>query len=183
MMFRAGWNYRPLRQWPKAPTDKEAPNSNNILYNIPSKNCIVWKKNCLNLECFLRHETYSDIDGLDLFSKLKVLKKVLQINENSPINVLNYIKRLESFPNACIAFRILLIILVTVASVEISFSKLKLIKSYLRSTMSQERLSELAILPIKKEMLAKLECKNLISNFASQKARKINFNWKKYMNL
>ena len=30
--------------------------------------------------------------------------------------------------------------------------------------MSQERLSELAILPIKKEILAELECKNLISN-------------------
>ena len=42
--------------------------------------------------------------------------------------------------------------------------------------MSQERLSGLAILPIEKKMLAKLECKNLISNFASQKARKINFN-------
>ena len=74
------------------------------------------KKNCLNLECFLTHETYSDIDGLDLFLELKVLKEVLQINENSPINVLNYIKMLESFPNACIAFRILLTILVKVAS-------------------------------------------------------------------
>ena len=42
--------------------------------------------------------------------------------------------------------------------------------------MSQERLSGLAILPIKNEMLAELECKNLINNFASQKARKINFN-------
>ena len=84
----------------------------------------------------LTHETYSDIDNLDLFSKLKVLKEVLQINENSPINVLNYVKRLEFFPNACIAFRILLTILVTVASAERSFSKLKLIKSYLRSTMS-----------------------------------------------
>ena len=41
--------------------------------------------------------------------------------------------------------------------------------------MSRERLSELAI-SIEKEMLAELECKNLISNFASQKARKINFN-------
>ena len=99
---------------------------------------IVWKKNCLNLECFLTHETYFDIDGLDLFLELKVLKEVLQINENSPINVLNYIKRLESFPNACIAFRILLTIPVIVASAERSFSKLKLIKSYLRSTMSQE---------------------------------------------
>ena len=74
------------------------------------------KQNCLNFECFLTHETYSDIDGLDLFLELKVLKEVLQINENSPINVLNYIKMLESFPNACIAFRILLTILVIVAS-------------------------------------------------------------------
>ena len=134
------------------------------------------KKNYLNLECFLTHETYSDIDGLDLFSKLKVLKEVFQINENCPINVLNYTKRLESFPNACIAFRILLTIPVTVASAEKSFSKLKLIKSYLRSTMSQERLGGLAILSIEKEMLAELECKNLISNFAPLKARKIIFN-------
>ena len=72
------------------------------------------KKNCLNLEFFLTHETYFDSDGLDLFSELKVLKEVLQINENSPINVLNYIKRLESFPNACITLRILLTIPVTV---------------------------------------------------------------------
>ena len=33
-----------------------------------------------------------------------------------------------------------------------------------------------AILSIENKMLAKLECKNLISNSASQKARKINFN-------
>ena len=104
------------------------------------------KKNCLNLECFLTHETYSDIDGLDLFSKLKVLKEILQINENSSINVLNYIKRLESFPDTCIAFKILLTIHIIVASAERSFSKLKLIKSYLRSTMLQERLSGLVIL-------------------------------------
>ena len=96
----------------------------------------------------------------------------MQINENSPINVLNYVKRLESFSNVCIAFRILLIIPVTIASIEKSFSKLKLIKSYLRSTMSQEKLRGLAILSIENEILAKIECKNLISNFASQKQEK-----------
>ena len=116
------------------------------------------------------------VKNKNLVEVLKVLKEVLQINENSPINVLNYIKRLESFPNACIAFKILLTIPVTVASAERSFSKLKLIKSYLRSTMSQKRLRGLTILSIEKEMLVELECKNLISNFASQKTRKINFN-------
>ena len=68
-----------------------------------------------------------------------------------------------------------ILIPVTVASAERSFSKLKLIKSYLRSTMSQERLSRLAILSIEKEMLEELKYKNLISNFASQKTRKIDF--------
>ena len=44
--------------------------------------------------------------------------------------------------------------------------------------MSQERLSRLAILSIEKEMLEELKYKNLISNFASQKARKIGFKCK-----
>ena len=39
----------------------------------------------------------------------------MQIDENIPINVLNYLKRLDSFLNAYIAYRILLTILVTVA--------------------------------------------------------------------
>ena len=136
------------------------------------------KKYCLNLESFLKHDVYYDINGLDLYSELIVLKEVVQIDENTPINVLNYLKRLDSFPNAYIAYRILLTIPVTVASAERSFSKLKLIKSYLRSTMSQERLSGLAILSIEKEMSEELKYKNLISNFASQKARKIDFKLK-----
>ena len=107
--------------------------------------------------------------------ELKVLKEILQINDYTPIDILNYIKRLDSFPNTCIAYRILLTIHVTVASAERSFSKLKLIKLYLRSTMSQKKWSGLAILSIENEMLEEFEYKNLISQFASQKVRKIDF--------
>ena len=52
---------------------------------------------------------------------------------------------------------------------------LKLIKSYLKLTMSQQKLSGLAILSIENEMLEELDYKNLISQFVSQKARKIDF--------
>ena len=41
--------------------------------------------------------------------------------------------------------------------------------------MSQEILSRLAILSIENEILEELEYKNLISQFVSQKVRKINF--------
>ena len=121
------------------------------------------QKYCLNLESFLKHDVYYDIDDLDLFSKLKVLREILQIKEYTPIDILNYMKKLDSFPNTCIAYRILLTILVIVVSVKKKNSKLKLIKSYLRLTMSQERLSGLTILSIKNEMLEELEYKNLIS--------------------
>ena len=76
------------------------------------------------------------------------------------------------FPNAWIAYRILLTIPVTVASAERSFSKLKLIKSYLRSTMLQERLNGLTLLSIDKDMLGKLDSESLINNFAAQNARR-----------
>ena len=43
--------------------------------------------------------------------------------------------------------------------------------------MSQERLSGLVILSIENEMLEELEYQNLINQFASQMARKIDFKW------
>jgi hypothetical protein len=76
------------------------------------------------------------------------------------------------YPNASIAYRILLIIPITVASIKISYSKLKLLKSYLRSTLSQERLNELAILSIEQDLLENIEYKSLISNFVAQTVRR-----------
>ena len=65
----------------------------------------------------------------------------------------------------------MLTIPVTVASAERSFSKLKLIKSYIRSTMSQERLNGLAILSIEKDVADSLYYSTIISDFASKNLR------------
>ncbi|XP_028097893.1 uncharacterized protein LOC114297633 [Camellia sinensis] len=134
------------------------------------------KTYCANLEEFLKHDGLMDVDGRDLFSELKVFKEILPKEINRPIEVMNYLKLMDGcFPNAWIEYRILLTIPVTVASGERSFSKLKLIKSYLRSTMSQKRLNGLAILSIEKDLVDKLDYTNLISDFAAKNARRVVF--------
>ena len=59
----------------------------------------------------------------------------------------------------------------SVASSERSFSKLRLIKNYLRSTMCEDRLSNLAILSIENEISNELNVSELIAQFAKNKAR------------
>ncbi|XP_047140917.1 uncharacterized protein LOC101239212 [Hydra vulgaris] len=71
--------------------------------------------------------------------------------------------------------KIILSICVSVASWERSFSKLKLIKNYLRSTMGQSRLSDLAILYIQCEFVKSIDFDNVIDKFASLKVRKGTF--------
>ena len=92
--------------------------------------------------------------------------------------MLDYIYKeniLDLYPNMSIALRLLLTLPVTVASGERGFSKLKLIKTYLRSTMSQEMLSELAVLSIEQEVRKSVDMDLLIARFAQAKARKIRF--------
>ncbi|XP_042400828.1 zinc finger MYM-type protein 1-like [Zingiber officinale] len=131
---------------------------------------------CVNLQDSLTHDGHSDVDGSDLYLELKLLRHSLPRDSKRAIDVLNYLKKMDGcYPNAYIAYRILLTIPVTVASAERSFSKLKLIKTYLRSTMSQERLNGLAMLSIEKKVVEKVDYANLINTFASRTARRAIF--------
>ncbi|XP_022866158.1 uncharacterized protein LOC111385965 [Olea europaea var. sylvestris] len=87
---------------------------------------------CMNLEKYLEHNRLSDISGDDLCSELQVLKIYLPNEATRAIEVLHYLKTLDiCFPNAYIAYEILLTVPVTTASAERSFSKLESIKTYL----------------------------------------------------
>ncbi|XP_042374434.1 zinc finger MYM-type protein 1-like [Zingiber officinale] len=133
-------------------------------------------KSCKNLEETLRYNVKSDIDGDDLYMELSILKQSLPVEAKRAIDVLNYLKNMDDcYPNTHVACRILLTIPVTVASAERSFSKLKLIKTYLRSTMSQERLNGLAMLSIKKKIVEHLDYTSLIDIFAAKTARRVVF--------
>ncbi|CAH2222605.1 zinc finger MYM-type 1-like [Pelobates cultripes] len=78
----------------------------------------------------------------------------------------------ESLPNLSLCLRFFLTLCVSIASCEISFSKLKLIKNFFRSTMSETRLTNLAILSIEHEYARKIGFDEVIDKFAEMKARR-----------
>jgi hypothetical protein len=82
------------------------------------------------------HDDSSNIDLNDFISGLQVLQVTLPDGLMSASEILQFITIAYCYPNVSIAYRILLTILMTVVSVERSFSKLKLLKNYLRSTMT-----------------------------------------------
>ena len=106
------------------------------------------------------------------FSELKVLQVTLPDKLMSALEILHFVKDLDCYPNVSIAYRILLTVPVTVASAERSFSKLKLLKNCLRSTMLQERLNGLAMCSIEKDILDKIDLDIVIKDFASRNARR-----------
>ncbi|CAN1168171.1 Zinc finger MYM-type protein 1 [Linum perenne] len=144
--------------------------SSKKLYSLDDT-CL--KSSCMHIETILKNNDHYDIDGIDLYGELKLLQYFLPKEILHPLEILNYLKRVDCFPNAFIVYRILLTILVTVATAERSFSKLKLLKSYMRSTMSQERLNGLAMVAIENNYLEDIKIEELIEDFISKNTRRI----------
>ncbi len=85
-------------------------------------------------------------------------------------------KELKSlFPNIFTLLAIFLTMPVSSAEGERAFSCLKRIKSYLRSTMGQTRLSSLALINVHSRIAENLDINHLIDIFASRKDRKLKF--------
>src|SRR5258705_3605075 len=120
-----------------------------FMYNVKNEDKDTLLKKCADLQSALTDENHCDVEGLQLHQELLVLLSLLPDEcATGPWDILAYITTnglSENFPNVYIALRIALTLPVSVASGERSFSKMKLIKNYLRSTMSQERLVGLAM--------------------------------------
>ncbi|KAL3888791.1 hypothetical protein ACJMK2_001152 [Sinanodonta woodiana] len=119
-----------------------------------------------------------DINGYMLSEEIETIKPILPAQQQKPKELLNYLAcndRSTTFPNLFIALRILLTIPVTVASGERSFSKLKLIKTYLRSVIHQERLNNLALMSIESPISRDINYEQILKDFSEKKARKVCF--------
>jgi len=82
-------------------------------------------------------------------------------------------KVVDTFPNVEILLRMYLVLMVTNCSGERSFSKMKFIKNRLRTTMSHDRLSHLALMSIEYDIVRELNFNQLVQDFARMKSRKV----------
>lgn len=105
-------------------------------------------------------------------SEIEQKTSILQL---AKMLVVDYDTVTSTFGEVCTALMLFLTLPVTVATAERSFSKLKLIKTYLRSSMGQERLSGLAILSIENTRARQLNIGDIVDDFAQRKARKMAF--------
>ena len=131
-------------------------------------------------------DVYNEVDGDELKLEIHRLRRYVLVSRNNNQGVicgnctilvlLQWMVKwgfIESLPNLIIAIRIFLTMSISVASCERSFSKLKLIKNYLRSTMSQIRLTSIAILSIERDITDNINFDDVINDFAALKARTI----------
>jgi hypothetical protein len=147
--------------------------------NLPESDSL--KTKCFNIEKILTDPNTNemDVNGRELHDELIHLQALLKNTDvSSPQQCLTYLAKngmIDCFSNVWIALRVLLTMPVSVASGERSFSKLKLIKTYLRSTMTQERLSSLAILSIENDVAKNVDFSVAIETFANSKTNRGKF--------
>ncbi len=122
-----------------------------------------------------------DLSSSDLQSQLKILRTLYiekiekKKDEKSSISGLKYV--LQSLSRAqrelldmvCRTFQLLIVMPATNCTSERSFSALRRIKSYLRSTMSQARLNHPMVLHYHQDITDNLDLDTIVNDFISAK--------------
>ena len=64
------------------------------------------------------------------------------------------------------------------ADIERSFSKMKIVKNYLRSTMKDERLEDLIVFSTEKDLTDKIDLDSVLESWSTRKNRKLKIRFK-----
>ncbi|KAL4107524.1 hypothetical protein QTP88_017861 [Uroleucon formosanum] len=170
-------------------TTQKLRNSFEDILKNANELCLKWgiSTSFFNKRNIFAKKHYDELDGdyrlnditSDFARQLIALKTVII---NSEIKTIKDLAQFiisnslpSSFPDILSACIIFMCIPVTVVSAERSFSKLKLIKNYLRNTCNQDRLSSLAVLNIEREQTINIAIEKIINDFANAKSRRKNF--------
>ncbi len=152
-------NYKPLMIISDMLLNKTKQQSTEYLHNLE-----IFKD---DIQC---DELESEMDLWYIYKTKNNLKTMLEIKNKFVEKELSSI-----FPNLFILLIIFLTVLVTSAQSERSFSVLKRLKTWLRSTIGQVRLSSLAIIQMNLAELSIVNIESVINIFASEKKRRIDF--------
>lgn len=131
--------------------------------------CEIYKNDINIEEANVEYDTFKNVYA----SIRPSLSSELQLKEVLPFLIEKQMA--PGLPNLSILYKIYLTLPVTSATAERSFSRLKLIKNYLRSTMTNERLSALALLSIERDLAENIDFESTINRFASMKSRRKQF--------
>lgn len=128
-------------------------------------------KDCVNLYEEYLPSTSTIKEEFELYKR----KWLNEAPDNRPTNAIDAYVQCNGtfFPNIKILLQIYATLPVTVATGERSFSTLKLTKSYLRNTMSENRLNGLAMMYI--HSMIDIDVEQVIDEFARRKNRKFDF--------
>ena len=127
---------------------------------------------------------YTDVDQAKLKYQLQLLPDLVKDCSPLPTTVIQLGQFLSSQPKTVMLLfsevtKLICILLVapaTVASAERSFSGLRRIKTWLRATMSQQRLTHLALANVHKDRLMKCNMMKLAAEFSSRtEGRRLTF--------
>ena len=125
---------------------------------------------------YLRYHLDSRVSSFYQYIQFVEFVKLQRTKSES--NILKIYKELiskeitELFPNMCIIIRIYLTLMISNATGERIFSKLKLIKTYLRNSLDQDKLSNLALLFIENNIVKSLNTTEITNIFVNMKTRK-----------
>ena len=135
-----------------------------------------FNENNIHDACKTFHDKLGDIDPLEMKEELGRFVHVINENKESLKTIgdfLNYICKkqlLEVYPNLFIALRVQMTFFISAASAERSFSKL--IKTFYRSTTTDDRLTSLALISIESACVCSVDYNDIIDVFTTPKARK-----------